>query len=51
MESPIYTVPELTRIVRVVGDHVPIKVRFSFIHESIAEMALFSISRPVKLYA
>jgi len=28
MENPIYTVPELMRIVRVVGDHVPIKVRF-----------------------
>ena len=47
MESSIYTVPELARIVRVVGDHVPIKVRFSIIHESIEEMALFSISRPV----
>jgi len=47
MASPIYTAPELTRMVRVVGDHVPIKVRFSFIHESITEMALFSISRPV----
>jgi len=46
-----FTVPELTRIVRVVGDHVPIKVRFSFIHDSIAEMALFSISRLVKLCA
>jgi len=43
MESPIYTVPGLTRIVRV----VPIKIRFSFIHESMAEMVLFSISRPV----
>jgi len=32
MENPIYTVPELTKIVRVVGDHVPIKVRFSVIH-------------------
>jgi len=51
MKSPIYTVPELTRIVRVIGDHVPIKVRFSFIHESIAEMGLFSISRPVKVCA
>ena len=51
MECPIYTVPELKRILRVVGDHVPVKVRFSFIHESIAEMALFSISRPVKLCA
>jgi len=48
MESLIYTVPELTRIIRVVGDHVPIKVRFSFIHDSIADMALFSIFRPVK---
>ena len=45
MKSPIYTVPELTRIVGVVGDHDPIKVTFSIIHESIAEMALFSISR------
>jgi len=35
MESDIYTVPELTRIVRVVGDHVAIKVRFSFIHGSV----------------
>ena len=26
IESPIYTVPELTRIVRVVSDHVPIKI-------------------------
>ena len=49
MESPIYAVPELTRIVRVVGDPIPIKVRFSFIHESNAELALFSIFRPVKL--
>jgi len=47
MESPIYAVPGLMRIVRVVGDLVPIKVRFGCIHESIAEMALFSISRPV----
>jgi len=30
---------------------VHIKVRFSFIHESIAEMAPFSISGPVKLGA
>jgi len=51
MENPIYTVPELTRIVRGVGDHDPIKVRFSFIRESIPEMALFSMSRPVKLCA
>jgi len=51
MESPIYTVPELTRIVEVIGDHVSIKVRFSFIHESIAEMAPFNISRPVTLCA
>ena len=36
IENPIYTVLELTRIVRAVGDHVPIKVRFSFIRESIA---------------
>ena len=49
MENPIYTVPELARIVRVVGDHVLIKVRFRFIHESIAEMALFSMSGSVKL--
>jgi len=49
MESPIYTVPELTRIVRVVRDHVPpIQVKFSFIHECIAEMSPFNIStRPV----
>jgi len=40
LESPIYTVPELTRIVRVAGDHVPIKVRFSVIHKSIAEISL-----------
>ena len=45
MESPIYAVPQLTRIVRVVGDHVPIKVRFSFNHESIAKMTIVSISR------
>ena len=51
MEIPVYTVPEFMNIVRVVGDHVSIKVRFRFIHESIAEMALFSISRPVKLCA
>ena len=49
VESHIYTFPELTRIVRVVGDYVRIQVRFSFIHESIAEMALFSL--PVKLCA
>jgi len=49
MESSIYTVPELTRIVTVVGDHVPIKVAFTFILESIAEMALFSIYIPIKL--
>ena len=35
MESPIYIVPELTMIVRVVGANVTIKVRFSFINESI----------------
>jgi len=51
MEGPIYEVPKLTRIVRVVEDYVPIKVRFSFIHESIAEMAVFSISGPVTLCA
>jgi len=39
------TVPELRRIVGVVGDYVPIKVRFSFIHESITEMVLFSTVR------
>jgi hypothetical protein len=45
VESPIYTVPELMSIIRdiVIADLVPIKVRFSFIHESIAEMALFSV--------
>ena len=51
MENPIYTLLDLKRILRVVGDQVPIKVRFSFIHESIAEMALFSLFRPVKVYA
>ena len=51
MDSPVYTVPELTRIVRVVGHRVPIKVRFCFIHWSIKEMALFSMSRPVKFCA
>jgi len=30
MESPICTVPELTRIVRFVGDHISIKVRIGF---------------------
>jgi len=49
MESPIYRVPELTKMIRIVGDHVKIKFRFSFVHESIAEMALFSRSRPIKL--
>ena len=39
-ERSIDRVPELTKIVRVVGNHVPIKVRFSFI----SEMALLSIS-------
>ena len=39
----IYTIQDLTRNVRGVEDHVPMKVRFSFIHESIAEMALFNI--------
>ena len=39
------------KMVRAIGDHVSIKVRFSFIHESIAEMALFSLSRPVTLNA
>jgi len=49
MDSPIYTVAELKRVVRVVGDHVPMKVGLSLFHEPIIEMALFSISRPVKL--
>ena len=31
MESPIYIVLELLRIIRVVGDHVFIKVKFSLI--------------------
>ena len=47
MECPIYRVLQLTRVVRVVGVHVPINVRFSFIHESIAEIALLSVSRYV----
>ena len=47
MESPIYTVPELMRIVRVVENHILIKIR----HESIAEMVLFIILRLVKLCA
>ena len=51
MECPIYTFPEVRRNVSIIGDHVPIKVRFSFIHESIADMALFSISRHIKLCA
>ena len=50
MEGTIYTVPELTRIFSVVGDHISIKFRFSFIGEINAEMALFSISNLVKLY-
>ena len=50
MESTNYTIPELTRIVRVVGDDVPVKVKFSFIDESIADISLFSISRPVKRF-
>jgi len=44
MESPIYTFQELTRIVRVIGDHVILKARFSFKHVYFAEMTLFSIS-------
>jgi len=40
MENLIYTIPELTRIVRVVGYHVPMKAKFTFIQESIAEMTL-----------
>ena len=50
-QKPFYGVSYLlsSRIVRVVGDYVCIKVRFSFIHESIIEMSLFGISRPVKL--
>ena len=51
MESPSYTVPELTRIVRDVGDYVHIKIRFNCYREYIPEMAVFSISRPVKLCA
>jgi len=47
----MYTVLELMRIVRVVGDLVPIKVRFTFNHETIAEMAQFSKSKSVKLCA
>ena len=47
MVSPIYKVPEMTRIVKSVGDHVPIKARFRFVRKSIAEMALFSISGTV----
>ena len=43
----IFIVSELTRIVRVVGDYASMKVRFSFIHEPIAEMERFSISTPV----
>jgi len=51
MENPMYTVSGLSRIVRVVGDLVPIKVRFIFSHDFIAEMALFSIPISVKLCA
>ena len=47
IKSPIYTVPELTGIVRVAGKTFSIKVRFSFIHKSIAELARFSIAGPV----
>ena len=39
MESYTYTVPELTSIIRVVGLHVSMKVRFNFINESIAPLA------------
>ena len=46
MEFPIYTVPDLTIIVR---DKVPLKVRFRFSHEFIIEMILFSIVRTVRL--
>ena len=38
IESPINTVPELARIVRVVGENFSIKVKFCFIHESIVEI-------------
>jgi len=51
MVSPSYTVPELTRIYRVVGDNVHLKVRFNFICESILEKALLNIYRPDKLCA
>ena len=49
MENSIYTVPGLTRIVRIIEDYIPVKVRFSFTHDSMAEMALFGIARPVTL--
>ena len=46
-EPYLYT-SDLTRIVRVVGDHESIKVSFSvFFHGSIAEITLFIISRAV----
>ena len=44
-------VPKLTMIVRVFGNHVPVKVRFSLSHESVAELALFCTCRPVVLCA
>jgi hypothetical protein len=44
MESTIYTVPQLTRIVRVVGNHVPTKARFKFSDGSFVAVALFSLT-------
>jgi len=43
MKSRIYIASGLRKIVGVVGNDVPIKVRFSFSQQSIAEMTLFSI--------
>ena len=51
MDSPICRVPELKKIVRVVSNNVSIKAKFSLIHGSIVEVALFIIFRPVKLFA
>ena len=50
IEGYIYTVPQLTRIIRVVGDHVPKNVRFSFCRKSISEMTLLSISIYVNVW-
>ena len=47
----LFPVSGLSRIIRAVGNHVPIKVRIIISHKSIAEMALLVITRPVKLYA